>query len=83
MRPAKKDPMIRDFQSKIMGVDVVKAINLDMCVVCRKEVRGFSSAIAAKEFTISGMCEPCQDEVFGFLEDLAEEADGLEMEDVD
>lgn len=35
------------------------------CVWCRREVEGFKNRISAKEFRYSGLCQDCQDEVFG------------------
>ena len=41
------------------------------CVVCGKRAEFFSCDRAAREFKISSMCEPCQNEVF---ETMADEA---------
>lgn len=35
------------------------------CPTCGKEVGEFRDHLSRKEFTISGMCQKCQDSVFG------------------
>ena len=41
------------------------------CVICGKRADSFSCDRAAREWKISSMCEPCQNEVF---ESMADEA---------
>lgn len=39
-----------------------------VCPFCRKEIdveNEFRNKLSVKEFTISGLCQQCQDEVFG------------------
>lgn len=36
-----------------------------VCVTCGKPVGQFRDALSEKEFQISGMCQTCQDSVFG------------------
>ena len=35
-----------------------------LCPACQKEVTTFSDNQSLKEFTISGMCQECQDKTF-------------------
>ena len=35
-----------------------------LCPACQKEVTTFSDNRSLKEFTISGMCQECQDKTF-------------------
>jgi|TARA_R100000049_G_C1884613_1_gene39797 hypothetical protein len=35
------------------------------CVTCNNPVREFRDALSVKEHGISGMCQVCQDDVFG------------------
>lgn len=49
----------------IDGGEAERAINMGLCPTCRQPVRGFRNAISMKEFGISGMCQQCQDSVFG------------------
>jgi len=43
----------------------VKAIAEGSCPCCRKPVDAFKDALSYKEYLISGMCQKCQDSVFG------------------
>jgi len=36
-----------------------------ICVTCGKDVTEFRNKISEKEWTISGMCQNCQDSTFG------------------
>ena len=40
-------------------------ITSDTCVMCGQSATNFRDALSRKEFSISGMCQPCQDHVFG------------------
>jgi hypothetical protein len=42
-----------------------ESIENDICLVCGKPARFFRDVLAQKEYTISGMCQKCQDETFG------------------
>ena len=44
-----------------------KAIEEDRCVFCPKKViiNQFRNQISLKEYRISGLCQSCQDEMFG------------------
>ena len=41
------------------------------CVICGNRAEFFSCDRAAREWNISSMCEPCQNEVFESMEDEA------------
>lgn len=41
------------------------ALNAGMCPTCQGDVTEFRDALSLKEFGISGMCQKCQDSVFG------------------
>lgn len=64
-KPADKHPDIRAFQSAILGTDVTASIESDICVHCGGPAKDFEDAISAKEFTLSGTCQVCQDNFFG------------------
>ena len=38
------------------------------CISCNEDVTAFRSELSAKEYTISGLCQVCQDGVFGGAE---------------
>jgi hypothetical protein len=69
MEPVKKNKDIRDLQSDIMGVDVPARILEDRCVSCGGDASEFKSDLARREFSISGLCQSCQDVVFRDPED--------------
>ena len=45
----------------------VRRVKAGLCFSCKKEVNaeGFKDELSMKEFFISGLCQTCQDEVFG------------------
>jgi len=45
------------------------------CVVCGGDASTFKDDISAKEYTISGLCQECQDEAFEEEEDQYNEQD--------
>ncbi len=64
MEPTKKDEQIETFLKK-MGADRVDAITFDRCLSQPMECGGpaveFTDALSLKEYTISGVCQECQD----------------------
>jgi len=51
--------------SKLTGVSRVGAVAEASCVTCKGEANSFRDTLSQKEYTISGMCQECQDSVFG------------------
>jgi hypothetical protein len=49
---------------RLFGFDRVKTIREDRCVACKGAAEIFRDKISAKEYTISGMCQECQDGTF-------------------
>jgi hypothetical protein len=47
--------------------ETIANIRAGKCVNCEKQVMflGFRNLKSEKEFEISGICQPCQDEIFG------------------
>jgi len=69
--PTKKSPSIDEFLNAISGGDRVKNISHNKCVLCSKDATSqFKDTLSAKEFTISGMCQECQDKVFSDYEGI-------------
>jgi len=44
---------------------IKKAMDTRRCVLCTGHVAEFRDALSEKEFEISGMCQSCQDKLFG------------------
>jgi len=63
--PTPKDPMINKLIDAVTGGNRVEAIRNNRCNFCSKEATKFRNALSQKEFTISGLCQDCQDSVFG------------------
>lgn len=59
-----KHPEIEALLSAITGVSRVGAVAERSCVCCSGEAKSFTDALSEKEYTISGLCQTCQDSVF-------------------
>tara|TARA_R100000963_G_C4614381_1_gene83764 strand:+ start:129 stop:359 length:231 start_codon:yes stop_codon:yes gene_type:complete len=60
---------IEQMLSKLTGVSRVGAVAEASCVTCSGEASSFRDSLSQKEYTISGMCQSCQDSVFGISEE--------------
>jgi hypothetical protein len=65
--PTEKHPDIEKFLNGLMGR--TDSIKTDKCVDppfgCGGPANKFRDALSQREYTISGLCQNCQDEVFG------------------
>jgi len=65
--PSEKSSEMEQFLEKQFGRTT--AITGDKCVSapfgCGKEVQGFKDELSRKEYGISGLCQECQDSIFG------------------
>ena len=70
--PTLKSEQIDDLFKSLYGVDRKTSIVEKTCVSCGVEVteEGFRDEVSLREFHISGLCQVCQDKVFGFDETL-------------
>ena len=64
-----KHPEIEAMLSKLTGVSRVGAVAEASCVTCKGEASSFRDSLSKKEYTISGMCQSCQDSIFGISEE--------------
>ena len=64
-----KNQGIEQMLTALTGVSRVGAVAESSCVTCQGEAKSFRDAISEKEYTISGMCQTCQDGIFGISED--------------
>ena len=75
IQPSFKAPQIDALLSEIIfnGKDRVTCISEGICVTCDEardlKATSFRDDISRKEYSISGMCQSCQDDVFGADED--------------
>lgn len=63
-QPENKHPKIDAELKRVFGVDRQKSIREDKCVSCDGPAKEFRDDLSRKEFTISGMCQKCQDDFF-------------------
>lgn len=63
MHPSKKTPEMEAFLERLFGRTT--AIKSDTCAWCNQPARDFKDSLSRKEYTISGLCQICQDSVFG------------------
>ncbi len=59
-----KSPEIDALLTTITGKDRVETIQANKCTTCGATDLKFKDALSTKEYTISGMCQECQDKVF-------------------
>ena len=72
MEPTNKSNSIDSMLSSLFGVDRVKTISEGYCVSCDTEdikATSFTDDLSRKEYAISGLCQSCQDDVFGVSDD--------------
>jgi len=67
MKPAEKAKEIEIFLEAIAGRST--AIRSDMCVAppigCGQPICSFRNEKSKREYTLSGLCQKCQDKLFG------------------
>lgn len=67
MKPTEKSKEIDNFITEALGIQRKRSIQNNVCAICHKEVDpelDFKDSISIKEYTISGMCQECQDKIF-------------------
>ena len=65
--PTKKSESVDRVLKHIWGKDRVETIRAGLCMMCNNEFisENFRDELSEKEYTISGLCQECQDEIFG------------------
>lgn len=77
MEPTKKAPGIEQFLSTLLGTSREGLIRANKCapkpIGCGAQLTGtaadFRDDLSIKEYSISGLCQKCQDRVFGVSEE--------------
>jgi hypothetical protein len=62
--PTDKAPELDKLLSEILGVDRRATIAADKCVSCKRDAMAFKNELSKKEYSISGLCQKCQDEIW-------------------
>ena len=68
MQPTEKDPQIDGFLSRFTGLHRYLAILENICVACDSKdntQESFRDDLSIKEYQISGLCQSCQDKIWG------------------
>ena len=60
-----KNPSIDKVLTQMMGKNRLDTVRESLCMTCDGYATEFKDEISKKEYTISGMCQDCQDRVFG------------------
>lgn len=56
---------VNDVASSLFGTTLKEAFAAKVCVSCGKPAVDFKDALSRREYGLSGLCGPCQDETFG------------------
>ena len=62
--PTRKAANLEDMLKGVFGIDRVQCIKDNVCTTCGKSVVEFRDQLSRKEYTISGMCQECQDNTY-------------------
>lgn len=60
-----KSDSINELLLALTGRDRVTSITNDVCASCGGSAASFRDALSEREFSISGLCQSCQDVVWG------------------
>ena len=63
--------MLDELSLIVFGRTRTGAISQAICTACGNPVIGFKNEISAKEYTLSGMCQKCQDSFFESEEEVS------------
>lgn len=65
MEATEKSPGMEASLEKIFGKNRVATIEGNHCMCCNGPAEDFRDALSAKEYSISGLCQKCQDSIWG------------------
>ncbi len=60
---------IDDLTKNWYSISLTQALDKRICVICRKKIIKFKDELSENEYSISGLCQECQDDVFDTEED--------------
>lgn len=64
-RSLELESFLDDMTEQMFGRKLSTSIAEGKCPVCGREIGHFRDALSEQEFRISGLCQGCQDRVFG------------------
>lgn len=79
--PSDKSQQMEDFLENITGKNRRKTIEANQCMTCDKPATEFRDELSRHEYTISGMCQVCQDATFDSTPTNEDEDDYREPRD--
>lgn len=62
---SKKHPEVDEFLRDLFGKDRRMMIENNLCMMCDNAAFAFRDDLSRKEYSISGLCQSCQDKAFG------------------
>ena len=65
VEPSRKAPAIDLFISQVTGKSREIQLASALCMTCAGDATDFKDDLSRKEYSISGMCQTCQDNIFG------------------
>ena len=67
MKATEKHPIIEALLTEFTGRNRVECVDTLTCATCGGDAQNtsFRDELSWKEYTISGMCQKCQDDIFG------------------
>ena len=65
MKLTNKSKEIDNLIMEVIGIDRREVIKNNTCAFCVEPNFEFGNSISVQEYRISGLCQNCQDEVFG------------------
>jgi len=80
--PSKKSAGINSFLSALAGKDREATIKADLCMFCDGPAKEFRHPMNFREYLVSGMCQICQDRMYGYTGDDGVRHRGMLEEDV-
>lgn len=66
--PLERSSGIKVFLNNVLGKDLAAIIKNDRCVFCNCMAKEFRDDRSEREFTVSGLCQQCQDKYLGVQE---------------
>lgn len=63
--PTEKKASVEKAITSLTGIDRKACIENNICTMCGCEAINFRNEGSRKEYSIGGMCQPCQDLFFG------------------
>ena len=64
MEPTSKSPAIDLMLSMLAGKSREIQIASELCMTCKGNASSFRDELSIREYSISGMCQMCQDQIF-------------------